>query len=680
MKNLIKKIGFISIGLALAFAGVVSADRTFTLPNQTGHSGQFLQTNGTNPLWASAGGGSGGITGTGTVNFFPRIATVDGSNNILTLVDGSAFEDDNYYVISKQDLIGNDTAGLDLTAVISGVAQGSFITTTSISNNIFRNQIFYSDNSGTSYIEQRPDGTEISIRDASNVNTSSIQMDSTSISLFAQNITPSDKFLYATGGTVTLGDVDGLDTATVLNISPVDNTGLFYNGALNATFGINKSVNNFTADIYGTPVISAPVFTGSGLNNMTSGGTFTGTNGEVTYNIVISSASIPDTVNILKNGVTIAINVPITGTAQTIADGVTFTFATTVGHTASDYWTITATPNGIYNTSNGAYYNNNKFLIGQNEDKGNIQIGLRNGLAMNDASINNVLIGQYSFESATNFSGITSVGNSNGWNTIDGSYDLMYFGHDNKFDDVDLHSGVVIGANVTGYSNTFVSGSDDFVIGDVFFGSGKISASPQTTTIHGTGGDGTDTGGADLILAGGIGTGASIGGSVNISTSAPGGSGSAPNNLQQSVQFDGNGNIRASRLHNNATAQGGPVDQDIRSGTYTPTLTGVTNVSSSTPRLASWNRVGNVVTVAGQIDVTATSVLTGTKIGVSLPVPSDFTTAYQAGGSGNSTTITSSMHGVAIYADATNNRAEFAYYTAISGSDTMTYSFTYEVK
>lgn len=56
MKNFIKKLGLIAIGLALAFTTTVHADRTFTLPNQTGNGGKFLQTNGTNPLWATSGG------------------------------------------------------------------------------------------------------------------------------------------------------------------------------------------------------------------------------------------------------------------------------------------------------------------------------------------------------------------------------------------------------------------------------------------------------------------------------------------------------------------------------------------------------------------------------------------------------------------------------------------------
>jgi len=44
-------------------------------------------------------------------------------------------------------------------------------------------------------------------------------------------------------------------------------------------------------------------------------------------------------------------------------------------------------------------------------------------------------------------------------------------------------------------------------------------------------------------------------------------------------------------------------------------------------------RVGNVVTVSGQMEVTPTANSTRTTIGISLPVTSNFATAYECGGS-----------------------------------------------
>jgi hypothetical protein len=120
-------------------------------------------------------------------------------------------------------------------------------------------------------------------------------------------------------------------------------------------------------------------------------------------------------------------------------------------------------------------------------------------------------------------------------------------------------------------------------------------------------------------------------------------------------------------------------DTGLAHGTYTPTLTGVTNVASSTARQATYMRVGNTVTVAGQIDVTPTANNARTTIGVSLPIASNFSTAYQAGGSGHTTANTTAGHGLAIYSDATNDRVEFDYYETHGALDTFTYQFSYEV-
>jgi len=121
-------------------------------------------------------------------------------------------------------------------------------------------------------------------------------------------------------------------------------------------------------------------------------------------------------------------------------------------------------------------------------------------------------------------------------------------------------------------------------------------------------------------------------------------------------------------------------DTGLAHGTYTPTLTGVANVASSTPRLATYMRVGNTVTVAGQMDITPTANNTQTRIRISLPIASNFSTAYQAGG--NASTIPNSAgtaHSGGIIADATNDTVEMDYYEHNGIADTFSYTFTYQV-
>jgi len=97
------------------------------------------------------------------------------------------------------------------------------------------------------------------------------------------------------------------------------------------------------------------------------------------------------------------------------------------------------------------------------------------------------------------------------------------------------------------------------------------------------------------------------GGNVGIGTTSP------------SEKLEVNGNIKATNL---------------LSGTYTPTLTGVYNVASSTAYELQYMRVGNVVTVSGYIQASATAANTWTRISITLPISSTFDYSYRAGGGG----------------------------------------------
>lgn len=82
-------------------------------------------------------------------------------------------------------------------------------------------------------------------------------------------------------------------------------------------------------------------FTGSGLDDLTSGGTYSGAS-PFTYRIQIDGTGTPDTFKWSKDGGTTweAETVNITGAAQTLDNGVQVTFAATTGHTLGDYWEI----------------------------------------------------------------------------------------------------------------------------------------------------------------------------------------------------------------------------------------------------------------------------------------------------------------------------------------------------
>lgn len=147
------------------------------------------------------------------------------------------------------------------------------------------------------------------------------------------------------------------------------------------------------------------------------------------------------------------------------------------------------------------------------------------------------------------------------------------------------------------------------------------------------------------------------------------------------VTVASDGRMFGKALHNNAGAVTGTTNQYVASGTYTPTVTGVTNYTSSTPRAAQWMRVGNVVTVSAQIDVTTTAASAQATIGVSLPIASSLANSWELVGTMVQTSTAGTTYPVGtVNADATNDRANVDWTTTSSGvARTMTLTFTYVV-
>ena len=85
--------------------------------------------------------------------------------------------------------------------------------------------------------------------------------------------------------------------------------------------------------------VHSTTFTGGGLNDLTAGGTYSGTV-PATFTVEIDGTGTPDTFKWRKDAGSWTNTVAITGAAQTLSDGVTVTFAATTGHTLANYWTI----------------------------------------------------------------------------------------------------------------------------------------------------------------------------------------------------------------------------------------------------------------------------------------------------------------------------------------------------
>jgi hypothetical protein len=133
------------------------------------------------------------------------------------------------------------------------------------------------------------------------------------------------------------------------------------------------------------------------------------------------------------------------------------------------------------------------------------------------------------------------------------------------------------------------------------------------------------------------------------------------------------------------TAVTAPAESDgnVFSGTYTPTLTNTTNVASSTASSCQYMRVGNVVTVSGQVDITPTSAGAITVLGVSLPIASNLSAGRNCcGTSCIDTTVVAVIQagsGV-IVANGTDDIATFRSAPSDTTSRPHRFSFTYLVQ
>lgn len=110
---------------------------------------------------------------------------------------------------------------------------------------------------------------------------------------------------------------------------------------------------------------------------------------------------------------------------------------------------------------------------------------------------------------------------------------------------------------------------------------------------------------------------------------------------------------------------------------YAPSATNVTNITSSTPNNATWQRIGSIVTVFGTITVTNTLAV-ASEVDISLPVASNLGAATDL--NGLATMDSTASVNIYIKGDATNDRASIFFTSAgVGQTSTIYYSFQYKV-
>lgn len=114
----------------------------------------------------------------------------------------------------------------------------------------------------------------------------------------------------------------------------------------------------------------------------------------------------------------------------------------------------------------------------------------------------------------------------------------------------------------------------------------------------------------------------------------------------------------------------------VANGTYTPTLTNVTNLDSSGASVCAYVRVGTAVTVSGRVDLDPTAA-GAVELGISLPIASNFTDNRQCAGVAFSNAVAG--QGAAILSDLTNDRASLQFVAVDTSNRVMMFVFQYQV-
>ena len=117
------------------------------------------------------------------------------------------------------------------------------------------------------------------------------------------------------------------------------------------------------------------------------------------------------------------------------------------------------------------------------------------------------------------------------------------------------------------------------------------------------------------------------------------------------------------------------------SGTYTPTLTKVTNLSG-TPNAfqCQYAKVDDVVTVSGRIGAEPTTINLLTELRVSLPVTSAISASTNVAGTATGITSTPTIEACVIEGDATNDAALMRWQAGATSDHDFFFTFTYLVQ
>ena len=113
----------------------------------------------------------------------------------------------------------------------------------------------------------------------------------------------------------------------------------------------------------------------------------------------------------------------------------------------------------------------------------------------------------------------------------------------------------------------------------------------------------------------------------------------------------------------------------LAAGTYTPTLSNLTNVDDATAYECQYMRVGSTVTVSGMFNASCTEFSGGSHMLMTLPIASNFAAFEDLAG-----TFTTQLGGYgSILANGISNKAQLYFVDGLSSAADYSFTFTYQV-
>jgi hypothetical protein len=143
------------------------------------------------------------------------------------------------------------------------------------------------------------------------------------------------------------------------------------------------------------------------------------------------------------------------------------------------------------------------------------------------------------------------------------------------------------------------------------------------------------------------------------------------NSATDAITLETGGGLSISRTAVTSPASG---DGNVFSGTYTPSLTSTTNITSSSAFIFSYMRVGNVVTVQGRVTIVPTSAA-ACELNIALPIASDLALESLSGCVGPTSVYTVGI----CDGNATLDTARITFLAPATTSRQWPVSFTYRV-